>query len=632
MADAGDRSREAAVLDRIEAFRRRRPRLTDEVVTLAHGAGGKASAALVDAVFLDALRRRRARPARRRRHARRCPAATAWPSAPTRSSSAPRGSPAARSATSPCTARSTTSPCRARRPAWLSAAFVIEEGFAVAELRDDRRRHGRGGGRGRRRDRHRRHQGRRTGAPPTGSTSRRPGVGVIPRGPHARARARRSRATVVLVSGTIGDHGMAVMLARGDLALEADIRSDTAPVDGLVEALLAAAPGTRWLRDPTRGGVGTVCNELARDADLAVVLDETALPVDAGRRSAPATCSASTRCTSPTRARSSPSCRPTRPTPRSPRCAPTRSARRPPSSARSPPSREGIVVLRTAFGGTRIVDMLVGDPLPAHLLMATPARDAASGSPGTVQGVGFRPVRVPPRRRARPRRVRAQRQRRRAHRGRGRRRPRSTSWRRLARATTPPPLARVDDGRRRAPSSRSAGDAGLPHRSTSEDGGAPAVPVERRHGAVRGVPRRGRRPGRPPLPLPVHQLHRLRSALHDRAVASRTTVRPRRWPASRCAPACQAEYDDPADRRFHAQPNACPACGPQLSPGATPDGDGRWPTATPPLDAAVAALLAGADRGGQGRRRLPPRRRRHDRRRPSASCAGARPATTSRSP
>ena len=58
----------------------------------------------------------------------------------------------------------------------------------------------------------------------------------------------------MLVSGTIGDHGMAVMLARGDLALEADIRSDTAPVNGLVEALLAAAPGTRWLRDPTRGG------------------------------------------------------------------------------------------------------------------------------------------------------------------------------------------------------------------------------------------------------------------------------------------------------------------------------------------------------------------------------------------
>ena len=83
----------------------------------------------------------------------------------------------------------------------------------------------------------------------------------------------------MLVSGTIADHGMAVMLARGDLALEADIVSDTAPLNGLVECLLGAAPATRWLRDATRGGVGTVCNELARDTNLTVVLDEAALPV-----------------------------------------------------------------------------------------------------------------------------------------------------------------------------------------------------------------------------------------------------------------------------------------------------------------------------------------------------------------
>jgi hydrogenase maturation factor len=83
------------------------------------------------------------------------------------------------------------------------------------------------------------------------------------------------------VSGTIADHGMAVMLARGDLALEADLRSDTAPVSELVELLLAAAPSTRWLRDPTRGGVATVCNELARATDLAIVLEERLLPVRA---------------------------------------------------------------------------------------------------------------------------------------------------------------------------------------------------------------------------------------------------------------------------------------------------------------------------------------------------------------
>ena len=90
----------------------------------------------------------------------------------------------------------------------------------------------------------------------------------------------------MLCSGTIGDHGMAVMLARGDLAMEADITSDTAPLNGLVECLLERAPSTRWLRDATRGGVGTVCNELARDANLTVVLEEPALPGAAhcGRR------------------------------------------------------------------------------------------------------------------------------------------------------------------------------------------------------------------------------------------------------------------------------------------------------------------------------------------------------------
>ncbi len=68
----------------------------------------------------------------------------------------------------------------------------------------------------------------------------------------------------------MGDHGMAVMLARGDLAIEADIASDTACLSPLVELLMAAAPATRWLRDATRGGVGTVCNELAQACGLGV--------------------------------------------------------------------------------------------------------------------------------------------------------------------------------------------------------------------------------------------------------------------------------------------------------------------------------------------------------------------------
>ena len=128
---------------------------------------------------------------------------------------------------------------------------MIEEGFPVAELRaivadmaEPRPR------RGRRRSSPATRRSSAAGAA-DGLYITTAGVGVIPAGRELGARAVRP-GDVVLVSGTIADHGMAVMLARGDLALEADIRSDTAPLGGLVEALLAAAPATRWMRDPTR--------------------------------------------------------------------------------------------------------------------------------------------------------------------------------------------------------------------------------------------------------------------------------------------------------------------------------------------------------------------------------------------
>ena len=170
---------------------------------------------------------------------------------------------------------------------------------------------------------------------------------------------------VVLVSGTIADHGMAVMLARGDLALEADIRSDTAPLGELVEALLAAAPSTRWMRDPTRGGVGTVCNELAARHRPGRRARRDAAAGRTRPSSAPATCSGIdplyvanegklVAVVAPDEADAA--------------LAALRAA------TRSAPARraigeiaaepEGIVVLLTTFGGTRIVDMLVGDPLP----------------------------------------------------------------------------------------------------------------------------------------------------------------------------------------------------------------------------------------------------------------------------
>lgn len=84
----------------------------------------------------------------------------------------------------------------------------------------------------------------------------------------------------VLITGPIGDHGITILLARGELDLEADLRSDTRPLWPFVEALLATcAPRLRWMRDPTRGGVATALNELARDCGLGIALREDDVPL-----------------------------------------------------------------------------------------------------------------------------------------------------------------------------------------------------------------------------------------------------------------------------------------------------------------------------------------------------------------
>ena len=84
----------------------------------------------------------------------------------------------------------------------------------------------------------------------------------------------------VLLSGPVGDHGITILLARGELDLEADLSSDTRSVLPLVEALVrAAGPGVRWMRDPTRGGMATSLNELARDCRRGVALYEDEVPV-----------------------------------------------------------------------------------------------------------------------------------------------------------------------------------------------------------------------------------------------------------------------------------------------------------------------------------------------------------------
>jgi hydrogenase expression/formation protein HypE len=168
----------------------------------------------------------------------------------------------------------------------------------------------------------------------------------------------------VLISGPVGAHGTAIMLARGELGLDAEIESDTCSLWPAVDALLeAAGPELRCMRDATRGGVASVLNELARASGVALVVSEAAVPVD------PAVAGASellgidplyvanegklVAFVAPDAAadalaaiRTVPGCE---------------QAAEIGEVKTEPP---GMVLVETAFGGRRVMDQLVGDPLP----------------------------------------------------------------------------------------------------------------------------------------------------------------------------------------------------------------------------------------------------------------------------
>lgn len=104
------------------------------------------------------------------------------------------------------------------------------------------------------------------------------GVGIISNGrPIGGDQARPG--DVVVLSGPMGDHGIAVLAARGELGFDADVVSDVAPLNHLVAAMLATGADIHVMRDPTRGGVATTLNEIARQSDVAILLDESAIPV-----------------------------------------------------------------------------------------------------------------------------------------------------------------------------------------------------------------------------------------------------------------------------------------------------------------------------------------------------------------
>jgi hydrogenase expression/formation protein HypE len=167
----------------------------------------------------------------------------------------------------------------------------------------------------------------------------------------------------VLVSGTIGDHGFAVLVARGELHLESTLESDTGPVHELAAALIELGPALRWMRDPTRGGLATTLNELAGSTKLAVRLEEAAIPIRAevagaaeilgidplyvaneGKLVAVVAPEAADAALAALRA------------------LPCGGEAALIGELQADPA--GLVLLDTTLGGSRIVDMLVGDPLP----------------------------------------------------------------------------------------------------------------------------------------------------------------------------------------------------------------------------------------------------------------------------
>ncbi len=104
------------------------------------------------------------------------------------------------------------------------------------------------------------------------------GIGWIPEGRMINGQSAQDGDSIIL-SGTMGDHGIAVLAERGELGFSTTIESDVAPLNNMIETLLLAAPHTHVLRDPTRGGVATTLNEIAQQSRVNILLQESALPV-----------------------------------------------------------------------------------------------------------------------------------------------------------------------------------------------------------------------------------------------------------------------------------------------------------------------------------------------------------------
>ncbi|WP_024876788.1 hydrogenase expression/formation protein HypE [Saccharomonospora piscinae] len=349
---------EDEVLDRIERARRRRPRVRETRITAAHGAGGKATQTLVEAVFVDAFRNALLEPLGDSADlvlggTRLAMTTDSFVVSPLFFPGGDIGDLAVNGTVNDLAVAGAA-------PAYLSCGFVLEEGFEVADLRrivasmraaadaagvslvtGDTKVVGKGSG--------------------DGCYINTTGVGLLP--PDRALGIHTARpGDAVLVSGPVGEHGVTVMLARGELDIEADLVSDTAPLGELCARLLATG-GVRAMRDATRGGVATVLNEVARAADVAVVVDEDAVPVRDEVRGAcellgidPLYVACEGRFVAVVDgARAEEALAALRGHPQGADAA---------VIGRVGGDPAGTVLLNTAFGGTRIADLLVGDPLP----------------------------------------------------------------------------------------------------------------------------------------------------------------------------------------------------------------------------------------------------------------------------
>ena len=164
------------------------------------------------------------------------------------------------------------------RPLYLSAGFIVEEGFPVAQLQQIANHMGVAA----------REAGVEIIAGDTKVVERghgdgcfinTAGVGVVPEGIHI-GPACAQPGDAIMVSGTLGDHGMAIMSVREGLEFAAPIKSDTAALNGLVADMLAACSDIRVLRDPTRGGLSASLNEIAIASDCGIVIEEARVPVE----------------------------------------------------------------------------------------------------------------------------------------------------------------------------------------------------------------------------------------------------------------------------------------------------------------------------------------------------------------